>query len=58
MKANAEGVDLGNKASERRDRMAAKVEESAALILKDELSSLEEWIGEQQQKLEEEIKKI
>jgi hypothetical protein len=38
--------------------MGKKVEESAAGILKDELSTLEVWIREQQKKLEEDIKKI
>jgi septation ring formation regulator EzrA len=38
--------------------MAGKVEAAAAAILKDELSSLEEWIQEQQRKLKEEISKI
>lgn len=38
--------------------MAAKVEEAATSILKNELSTLEEWIVEQQQKLQEEVNKI
>ena len=38
--------------------MAGKVEEAAAAILKDELSSLEEWIQEQQKTLKDEINTI
>ena len=38
--------------------MATKVEEAAAAILKDELSSLEDWIKDQQNNLKAEIGKI
>lgn len=38
--------------------MAAKVEEAAAAILKDELGSLENWIRDQQNNLKDEIMKI
>jgi hypothetical protein len=36
---------------ERKNRMALRVEEAASDILKDELKSLEEWIGEQKKKI-------
>lgn len=38
--------------------MASKVEEAASAILKDELSTLEEWIRDQQKVLKEDIGKI
>lgn len=38
--------------------MASKVEEAATAILKDELTSLEDWIKDQQSTLKEEVAKI
>ena len=38
--------------------MAGKVEEAAAAILRDELTSLEDWIKDQQKTLKEDIAKI
>lgn len=58
LKASVEGTDQTEQINERKAGMAKKVEEAAAAILQDELSSLEEWIKEQQLKLKEEITKI
>lgn len=58
LKSSVEGDDQSGQANERKERMAGKVEEAAAAILKDELSSLEEWIQEQQKTLKEDIGKI
>ena len=57
-KSTVEGTDQSSQINERKDRMAGKVEEAAAVILKEELTSLEEWIADQQGKLKEEIGKI
>ena len=38
--------------------MAGKIEEAAADILKNEVSSLQQWVKDQQKTLQEDIKKI
>ena len=58
LKSNVEGSDQTDQVNERKDRMAGRVEEAAAEILKNELSTLEGWVRDQQLRLEEDIKKI
>ena len=58
LKSNVEGSDQTDQINEKKERMAGRVEEAAADILKNELSTLEEWIRDQQNRLETDIKKI
>jgi hypothetical protein len=58
MIAEAEGTDKSDEITKRKDNMAERVEQAAADILKLELGALEEWIGEQQVGLSNDIVRI
>ena len=58
LKAEVEGGSTNEEVAKRRERVSEKIEEASSGILKDELNSLEGWIGEQKEKLAEEIKRI
>ena len=57
-KAEINGTSSSAEVAERKARVSEKIEEASSAILKSELESLESWIGEQQSKLEEEVKQI
>ncbi len=58
LKGSVEGVDQADEIAGRRNELSERVEEAATQILKDQISSIEEWIGEQQAKYSEDKEKI
>ena len=58
LKGQAEGTDNSEEIEERKAKMSNRVEQAATDILRLELSSLEDWIGEQQVHLSDDIVKL
>jgi len=58
IKADVEGSSASQELTDRRERVSQKIEDASSEILREELHSLEGWIGEQKEKLSLEIKRI
>ena len=58
LKGEAEGVDNSAEIDSRKAKMADRVEQASADILRLELGALEEWIGEQQVQVSEDMIKL
>ena len=57
-KASSDNTDMHEEMGEVARRVSAKIEEACSAVLKDDLRQAEEWIGEQQKAVQEQIDKI
>ena len=55
LKGEAEGVDNSAEAEQRKSKMSDRVEQASTDILRLELGALEEWIGDQQVQISDDI---
>ena len=57
-KAASDNTDMHEEMGQVAERVSARIEEACSAVLKDDLRQAEEWIGEQQKAVQEQIDKI
>lgn len=57
-KAASENTDLNEELEQVAEKVSGKIEEACSAVLKEDLQQAEEWIGEQQKGVQEQIDKI